>query len=417
MRKIQYRWQFHIYTLLIGQGISLVTSSMLQMAIIIHLTAQTASAFVLSLATMAGFLPQAVLGPFIGVMVDRLPRKTLMIGADLFIALAGGLLAVYTLMAPLPVWMVLLVLFLRSIGTAFHAPAMSAVTPLIVPEDQLVRTSGFGQAIQSISMMISPAGGALLYALWPLGGIIALDVLGALLACLTVLVVPIPEIPQKQEEKVHLIKEMQEGYQALKKHPGLFQMMWIGTVYMLIYMPINALFPLMSMEYFGGDGRYAAAAEITFAGGMLLGGVVLGLWGGFKKKTHTLALSIMLMGGALLVSGLLPRHAFPLFAALCIVMGFSGPLYGVYNVLIQQHIPPELLGRVFSLMMSLMSVAMPLGLMLSGIFANQVGVHTWFALSGGLILLLALPTLLLPAIKSIDTLDAGTQRDTDTETL
>ena len=150
---------------------------------------------------------------------------------------------------------------------------------------------------------------------------------------------------------------------------------------------------------------------------MLLGGVVLGLWGGFKKKTHTLALSITLMGGALLVSGLLPRHAFPLFAALCVVMGFSGPLYGVYNVLIQQHIPAELLGRVFSLMMSLMSVAMPLGLMLSGIFANQVGVHTWFALSGGLILLLALPTLLLPAIKSINTLDAGTQRDTDTETL
>ena len=103
------------------------------MALIFYLTEKTGSALVLSLATFFGFLPQAVLGPFIGVWVDRWSRKAVMIGADLFIALAGVALAIIALNAQPPIWVVLGILFLRSVGSAFHSPAMSAVTPLIVP--------------------------------------------------------------------------------------------------------------------------------------------------------------------------------------------------------------------------------------------------------------------------------------------
>ena len=94
---------------------------------------------VLAIASIAGFLPMAVLGSFAGALVDRWNRKLTMIAADLFIAAISLSLVIYTFFAELPLWLVMVVLFLRSTGTAFHLPAISAVTPLIVPENALTK--------------------------------------------------------------------------------------------------------------------------------------------------------------------------------------------------------------------------------------------------------------------------------------
>ncbi len=397
------KWKKRFFILLTGQAISIITSGILQMAIIFYLTNKTGSALVLSLATLAGFLPQALLGPFIGVWVDRWSRKLVMIAADLFIAIVGGMLAIAALFMELPVWLVLLVLFLRSIGSAFHTPAMSAVTPLIVPADQLTKSAGFAQAIQSIGYIVSPAGGAFLFLVWPMEMVIALDIAGAVIASITVAMVSIPK-PNKSETAVtgNFVRELKEGYMALRENKGLFSLLWIGTLYMFVYMPISALYPLMSIQYFGGTAAHAAAAEITFAVGMLIGGIILGAWGGFKKKTLTICLSIFLMGVSLATAGILPQTGFIGFAVCCVVMGFSSPLYGVQSVLYQEKIKPEYLGRVFSLSMSLMSVAMPVGLLFSGMFSEQIGVHRWFLVSGVVIIAISLLTLKLPSVKALN---------------
>ncbi len=70
---------------------------------------------------------------------------------------------------------------------------------------------------------------------------------------------------------------------VLKENKGLFALLWIGVIYMFFYMPISSLYPLISMSYFKGTPAYASAAEIAFAVGILLGGVILSIWGGFKK--------------------------------------------------------------------------------------------------------------------------------------
>lgn len=132
-------WKRPFYTIWSGQAVSLITSAVLQMAIVFYLTEKTGSAMVLSMASLVGFLPHAILGPSIGVLVDRYDRKMVMIAADLLIAVAGAALAIVSLSMDPPVWMVMVVLCIRSIGTAFHTPALSAVTPLIVPEEQLTR--------------------------------------------------------------------------------------------------------------------------------------------------------------------------------------------------------------------------------------------------------------------------------------
>ena len=404
MTKETLKWKRDFFTIWTGQAISLFTSAILQMAIIFYLTEKTGSAMVLSIASLVGFLPYAVFGPMIGVLVDRYDRKRIMIGADLIIAAAGAALAIIALYMELPVWMVMIVLFIRSIGTAFHSPALSAVTPLLVPEEQLTRCAGYSQSLQSISYILSPAAAAFLYSVWELNAIIVIDVLGAVIACIAVALVRIPKLSlEEQSLEQNFMKEMKEGLVALKENKGLFALLLIGTLYMFVYMPINALYPLISMEYFAGTPMHISITEIAYASGMLAGGLILGLLGNFKKRIVLITASIFMMGASLTISGLLPTSGFVIFVVCCAIMGLSVPFYsGVQTALFQEKIKPEYLGRVFSLTGSMMSLAMPVGLILSGIFADRIGVNNWFLISGILIVGIAIVCPLIPVVRSLD---------------
>ncbi|MNI56537.1 enterobactin exporter EntS [compost metagenome] len=199
------------------------------------------------------------------------------------------------------------------------------------------------------------------------------------------------------------MEEMKAGYDALRNHKGLVALLWLGGLFIFAFMPINALFPLMTMGYFGGTMKEASAAEVIFAIGMLAGGLLLGKWGGFKRRTLTIAGSLLVMGASLVASGLLPTGAFAAFLVCCIFMGFSGPFYnGMQVALFQEKIKPEYLGRVFGLYGSVMALAMPLGLAISGVFADQIGVNRWFFISGVVIIGIAGLCLLVPAMKQLD---------------
>ena len=395
-------WKRTFFTIQSGQAISLITSSALQMALIFYLTEKTNSSMTLALATLVGFLPQGVLGLFIGGWIDRHSRKRIMIGADLFIAAVSALLAVISAFLDPPVWVVLAILFLRSIGSAFHTPSINAVTPLIVPTDKLAKCTGYIQSLQSVSSIVSPALGALLYAQCTLTEIIALDVVGAVIASIAVMLVKIPNIdvaniPQSEG----VLAGAKEAYRILAQQKGLLKLLWMGALYMFAYMPINALFPLISMNHFGGTTWHVAMSESVFAAGMLLGGIVLGVWGGFQRKTTTVLLSIAVMGIALLIAGVLPASGFIAFVVCCAIMGFSAPFYGVQTAIYQEMVRPEYLGRVFSLSLSTMSLAMPLGLIAAGCFADMTGVETWFAISGIFIAGIAVVGAVLPSIKEL----------------
>ncbi|MBP8936822.1 MAG: macrolide efflux MFS transporter Mef(A), partial [Prevotella sp.] len=382
----------------------LITSAILQMAIIFYLTEKTGSAMVLSMASLVGFLPYAVFGPAIGVLVDRHDRKKIMIGADLIIAAAGAVLSIVALYMELPVWMVMIVLFIRSIGTAFHTPALNAVTPLLVPEEQLTKCAGYSQSLQSISYIVSPAIAALLYSVWDLNAIIAIDVLGAVIASITVAIVRIPKLgDQVQSLEPNFIREMKEGIVVLRQNKGLFALLLIGTLYTFVYMPINALYPLISMEYFNGTPMHISITEIAFASGMLAGGLILGRLGSYEKRVPLITGSFFMMGASLAIAGLLPPSGFSIFVVSCAIMGLSVPFYsGVQTALFQEKIKPEYLGRVFSFTGSIMSLAMPLGLILSGFFTDRIGINHWFLISGILIIGIAIVCPMMTEIRKLD---------------
>jgi len=160
---MEISWKKNFAIIWSGQAVSLFTSAVIQMAIIWYLTDRTKSASILTLATLVGFLPQAILGPFIGVLIDRYDRRKIMIYSDLSIALITLLLALSGFGRELSIILIMIVLCLRSIATAFHAPSLQAVTPMIVPKESLVSCAGYSQGVESFSLLLSPAVAALLY--------------------------------------------------------------------------------------------------------------------------------------------------------------------------------------------------------------------------------------------------------------
>ena len=142
MDTLSRNWKKNFFTIWTGQALSQFSSSVLQFAIVWYLTDKTGSAMVLTVAMMMGFLPQGILGPFIGVFIDRYNRKRIMIVSDLFISAASFAMVVAGWMGGLTTELILVVLLLRSVGSAFHTPCLQAVTPQIVPSDQLTRCAG-----------------------------------------------------------------------------------------------------------------------------------------------------------------------------------------------------------------------------------------------------------------------------------
>ncbi len=383
-------WRRTFIAIWTGQAISILTSSVLQMAIVWYITQKTGSAALLSLATLIGFLPQALLGLFIGVYIDRYNRKTVMILSDISIALAGMVLVITGIFSEIPIWLIYVVLFLRSIGAAFHTPALQAVTPCIVPKEQLTQYAGFAQGFKSLSMVISPALAALLFSIWDLNVIILLDVIGAILAIGILSFVKIPNTAKEKPScRLRVFEEAKEGFQAIKRAPGLLQLLTISCLYAFIYFPIGTLYPLITMTWFGGGVAESGTVEIVFSVGMLVGSFLLGIIGGKIKQMKAILLSIGVYGVCVLITGLLPATGLPIFIGLSLIMGMASPFFhGVQTAIYQTRIEQKYMGRVLSLTSSIGLIAMPMGLILSGTFADVIGVNRWFAVSGGLTIIL-----------------------------
>ena len=366
-----HSWQFKLCFVWGGELVSTLTSSILQMGLIWHLALTTGSSSLLSLASLAGFLPIALFGILAGAVVDRLPLKRVLIGADLFIAVVGAALAIASLAGGLPAWLILIALFLRAVGTSFYTPASQSLTPHLAPPEHLVRLSGVTQTIQSGGYILGAALAAVIYTVAGITAMIALDVLGALFASLAVLAAQIDAGGLDEADRSlsfsnkvrELFSEISDGYKLIRGHRGLFALLWCGFVFAFAFSPLAALFPIMTLGHFGGSTGDAALVEILFSAGMLAGSGILAVTGGFRNRSFTMVAAIAGFGIAAIVSGSLGSSLFAAFLPASFLMGACSPLYaGTQTALMQEQIPPEYLGRVFGLYGTIMAWAMPMGL-------------------------------------------------------
>lgn len=388
-----------------GQAFSLLGSSAVSFALVWWLTAQTESATVLAYASIAALLPQALLGPIAGTLVDRWNRRLTIIGADLFLALTSlVLIAAFASGTPTIAFLVA-VIAARSAGAAFHTPASQAAVPMYVPADQLMRVAGWNSFLGSGVAMAGPVLGAFLMGVAPISLIIAVDVLGALIAVATMMLVRIPNPERSAEDLANrgLIREFVSGWRELVRHRGLLDLTLVLVAVTLFFMPLNALFPLMTRVHFGGQAIEAATVELAFGAGMLAGSLSIGALSARFSGVRLIGAGMLLIGASIGLSGLLPSSAFRVFVALSVAMGFSAPLFGApITAMFQTLIDPAKLGRVMSLYMTLSMLVAPAGLLLAGPLAERTGVAAWFAVSGVLIAACAGVMFALPSIRGLD---------------
>ncbi len=343
----------------------------------------------LAYAAIAGMIPQALIGPLSGVFIDRWNRKRVMILADAFIALCTFLLAVLFWLGIAEIWHIFVLLALRSIGSAFHMPAMQASVPLLAPESQLARIAGIDQMIISVGNIAGPALGALFITIWKMEYVLLLDVAGALVACTTLLFVHIPN-PKKEIEKVkNILSEMKEGIMVVLRNKGLSWVFLCSMLVVFFLMPISVLFPLMTLNYFSGNTFQVSLIEVLWGAGALAGGAVMGAKVYNINKVILVNSMYIVLGIMFLLSGLLSPNGFILFAVLTTISGVSGAVYNsAFTAIVQVTIEPAVLGRVFSMFYSFSIIPSLIGLIGIGFFADQLGLTTSFVVCGAIIILI-----------------------------
>lgn len=386
-----------------GQGISILSSALVGYAVIFWLSLETGSAETLALAAIAGMLPQSVLGLFVGVYVDRWDRKLTMILADSFIALCTLVLALLFWFEVAELWHIYILLACRSVGSAFHSPAMRASVPLLAPESELTRIAGINQVLESVSSIAGPALGALLLAITEMGNILMLDVLGAAIACTTLLFVRIPNPERDRTLKPSLRRELHEGAAAIVRIQGMPQLVLSAVGVLFFIMPVGVLFPLMTLRHFGGGTFEMSLIEIVWGGGALVGGIVMGMRKYRVNKIVLVNLMYVVVGLTFALSGVLPPSGFLLFAVLTALAGVSGSVFNASLIsVVQQKIDPAVQGRFFSLYSGVSMLPAMLGVLGTGFFSDWVGLLPTFIISGSVIVLIGLAGLCSRRMLALD---------------
>ncbi len=386
-----------------GQIFSTLSSAVVGYAVVFWLSVETKSAEVLAFATMAALLPQLLLGLFTGVLIDRWDRKLTMIFADVFIALCSIVLGILFYFGKVEVGYIYILLALRSIGAAFHVPAMQASIPLLAPESQLMRIAGINQVIQSISTIAGPALAAVFITVLDMTYVLMFDVIGAVIAVITLAAVAIPN-PQKNDvtQTPDMLREMKEGLKEIYSNRGLLMMFVFMIVMMFFLMPIAALFPLMTLNHFSGNTYMMSIVEVGWGLGMLLGGLVMGMPKFKVNKIVLINTMYIVIGITFLFSGVLPSTVFWIFVTLTFIAGISGAMHhGSFTVVLQTTIDPAALGRVFSIFGSVTMLPSMIGLLQTGLIADKIGITNAFVIAGAVIAIIGVVSFYIPSIRQM----------------
>jgi len=396
-------WQTRFFTIGIGQAFSPLGSSLVQFALIWWLTQQTGSATVLATASLVAMLPGVLLGPVAGALVDRWPRRWIMVGADSLVALFTLVLAWIAWVGVLAPWHIYGVMFLRALAGAFHWPAMQASTSLMVPREHLPRIAGMNQTLQGLMSIVAPPLGALLLGVMPLAGVLSLDVGTALLAVVPLLFIPVPQPRDVGGQRITLFHDIYQGFRYIWAWRGLFLILMLATLINFLLNPGFSLLPLLVQGHFGGTALHLGWMDSAWGVGIIIGGVVLGAWGGFKRRIYTSLMGLLGIGAGTLFLGLAPARALGWALAAMGFLGFVNPITnGPLLALLQDLVAPEMQGRVFTTVQSLAGLMTPLGLALAGPLADALGVQSWFIIGGVGCFALGLSGFLIPAIVHIE---------------
>jgi len=404
---MQHSWWRTYLFIWSGQFVSMLSSMAVQFAVIIWLSLEYQSTQVLAYAGVAGLLPHALIGSFVGVFIDRWDRKLVMIFADAFIAVCTLLMTFLMKSGETHLLMIYILLACRSVGTAFHAPSFQAITPLIVPEDQLLRVAGINQVLQSVSSIAGPVVGTLALVALPIHQVLYLDVLGATVAISSLFFVTIPKVAEKKQKQNSSFRtmfyELHIGLQTIYKNKGLSYLFLMVMISNIFFAPVVVLYPLLVTQHYGGGKWELGLTETIFGIGMLLGGGLLGVFRSKISKVVLINWMDIIVGLCFIAAGVFPSNWFWGFIVIMVVGGMTSSIFmAAFNALVQQHIPSDKLGRVFSLYLSFANIPSIIGILCAGLIAKYVGVPIATAIAGFFTSVIGYLSFFIPSLMNLE---------------
>jgi len=387
-----------------GQAASLFGTVLVQFALIWYLTQQTGSAVILATAAVASRIPPIALGPFVGALVDRWNRRTVMAVSDGLTALMTLLLATLFLTGTAQIWHIYVLLFLRSLDNTFQTPAMQASTSLMVPDEHLARIAGLNQSLQGAMDVVGPVAGALLMTVLPMQAILSIDIVTAVIAISLLYVVDIPQ-PERQADAPSqtALRDMLDGFRYVWAWPGMMVTLGAGMVMNFFVSPAFTLLPVLVRNYFHGGALQLSWLEAAAGAGVIGGGVLLGVWGGFKRRIVTTLMGLYLVGIATVALGLVPASTLMAAVAALLLVGMGLPLAnGPLMAIMQATIPADKQARVFALDMAISISVTPIGLLVAGPLADALGVQWWYIAAGVVVIVMGAVMAFIPAVMRIE---------------
>ena len=368
------------------------------------MTIKTGSATVLATAILVALLPQIILGPIIGPMIDRWNRKLIMILADSSIALITVGLVILFFTNAIQIWHIYVAMVARAIGQSFHFPAMQAAITMIVPEKHLSRAAGLNQTLQGIIGIAGPPAGALLMGILPMQGVLAVDIITAIIAIGTLIYIAIPQpLKNIRASGTTLIHEMLEGFRYVWAWGGLRVLIGLSAIISFLLIPPFTLLPIFVTKYLEGDVLRLGWLDSAFGFGIIAGGLILGAWGGFKKKIITCIVGVIISGIFTVVLGFTSVELFLMGLGACFLIGFgltfaNGPIMAALQTIVAK----DMQGRVFSLLGSIGSAMSPLGLAFAGPLADAIGVRWLFFIAGAAVFIVAIVSFFIPSLMNLE---------------
>jgi DHA3 family macrolide efflux protein-like MFS transporter len=412
MQAISYntqKWKPFFFTIWSGQALSILGSMIVNFALIWYMTETTGSAVILTTSTIINLVPMIFLGPILGTLVDRWKRRSIIIIADGLIVIATIILALLFWTGSMQIWHIYILLLIRSLFGGLHYMAMQSSTALMVPEKHLSRVAGMNQTLTGSVSIAGPLIGAFLLGIMPLYNILLIDILTAITAIVPLLFIVIPEPERDKDSGKSVVNfktirtDLVEGFQYVRAWPGLFGLLILSTLINFVLRPVFSLVPLLITRHYGGGAIEFGWVDAAFGAGAILGGLLLGVWGGFKKRMVSVVVGGTFGGIGILFTAIGPSDALWMalfgFGLFGFTMAFvDGPLMAI----LQAKVAPDMQGRVFSLLMSLTRIAAPIGLLAAGPISDLIDIRIWFLFGGAMVAILSLAALFVPTILNIE---------------
>lgn len=379
-------WKKNIILFLASQTLSLFGSMLIQYAITWYITLKTQSGIMMTIAIICGFLPMFFISPFAGVWADRYNRKILIMLADTGIAISTLILAVLFFMGYNEPWLLFVASGIRALGAGIQTPAVGAFIPQLVPSDRLTKINATNSTIQSVIMLIAPMISGAMMTLVPIQMIFFIDVITAAIAVLILFLFLHVSAHRKavSNKEISYFSDMKKGFVYINAHKYLKRFFLFDAVFFILAAPAAFLTPLQVTRSFGNDIWRLTAVEITFSIGMMIGGIFMASWNGFKNKVHTMIMSTIVIGTCTFALGIIP--VFWIYLLFMSLTGFAIPIFNTpATVLLQERVEGNFLGRVFGVSSMIASIMMPMGMLVFGPAADLVKIE-WLLIGTGLIM-------------------------------